>query len=114
MAFPLCREYVYTHHDFLRCHQVAQDSPPLALSSTSIGSEICDKCDGKHPTNQCPWFKKARLILHTCYRLARLPVTPPDQLANGLYFSRVVYPQCSNQSALLLHHNILAACPLSW
>ena len=26
----------------------------------TIKVEKCDKCDGNHPTNACPWFKKAR------------------------------------------------------
>jgi hypothetical protein len=29
-------------------------------SSSNSSGEKCDKCDGKHPTDQCPWFKKPR------------------------------------------------------
>ena len=33
---------------------------PASSSSSSGGVEKCDKCDGKHATDKCPWFKKAR------------------------------------------------------
>ena len=38
-------------------------APPVAsISGTTSGSSSlkCDKCDGKHATDQCPWFKKPR------------------------------------------------------
>jgi len=33
---------------------------PGATSKTSYSSSVCDKCDGPHPTDKCPFFKKAR------------------------------------------------------
>jgi hypothetical protein len=42
---------------------VATGSAPVAaISSGSADGKpvVCDKCDGKHPTDSCPYFKKAR------------------------------------------------------
>ena len=35
-------------------------SKPSTPSSSATKSLVCDKCDGKHPTDSCPYYKKAR------------------------------------------------------
>ena len=47
-----------------RASAPASTAPQPATASAPAGAPagklVCDKCDGNHPTNQCPWFKKAR------------------------------------------------------
>lgn len=38
----------------------ASSAVPATGSSEKSSSTKCDKCDGPHPTNNCPWFKKPR------------------------------------------------------
>merc|ERR550525_66440 len=41
--------------------QVAPTPSASAVASCSAsGSNTCDKCDGSHPTHQCPYFKGDR------------------------------------------------------
>ena len=38
----------------------SNNSNTAATSTTAKGALVCDKCDGKHATDNCPYFKKPR------------------------------------------------------
>jgi len=67
--------------------------PPTAAKPPADGAKAheeltCDKCDGKHPTALCPWFKKARekhkdADPATAKRQLGMSSGPPEILSSG-------------------------------